>query len=172
MTPSDPTAGPTSGTGPRPERVPDPPRPVGEVVRWVDITTDELDADAVAASLDDLAAGAVCVFVGRVRDHDEGRDVSGLAYEAHPSALERMREVAERVAAEHDVRGLSVVHRVGEIPIGGAAVVAAASAAHRWESFRATEALVDTLKAEVPIWKHQTYEAGDAGWVGVDTTGG
>lgn len=155
----------------RPDRVPDPPRPVADVVRLVDIVTAPIDVDAVTASLDDLAAGAVCVFLGRVRDHDEGRDVTGLSYEAHPSALELMRAVCHRVAAEHDVRGLSVVHRTGEIPIGGAAVVAVASAAHRWESFRATEALVDTLKAEVPIWKHQTYAAGDAGWVGVDTSG-
>ena len=153
-----------------PDRVPDPPRPVGDVVRLVEIVEHAIDVDAVTRSLDDLAAGAVCVFVGRVRDHDEGRDVTGLTYEAHPSALELMRAVCDRVAAAHDVRGLAVVHRTGEVPIGEAAVVGVASAAHRWESFRATEDLVDTLKAEVPIWKHQTYAAGDTGWVGVDTS--
>ncbi|WP_344009416.1 molybdenum cofactor biosynthesis protein MoaE [Nocardioides lentus] len=168
MCPETPAAETADAVPARPDRVPDPPRPVGDVVRLVDVVEHAIDVEQVTASLDDLAAGAVCVFVGRVRDHDEGHDVTGLSYEAHPTALARMREVCERVAAAHDVRGIAVVHRTGDIPIGEAAVVGVASAAHRWESFRATEDLIDTLKAEVPIWKHQTYASGDTGWVGVD----
>ncbi len=104
--------------------------------------------------------------MGRVRDQDGGRAVDGLDYSAHPSALERMREVCERVAEEYDVHGLAAVHRTGPLAIGDIAVIVATSSAHRDEAFRASRALIDTLKAEVPIWKHQRFADGTDEWVG------
>lgn len=135
-------------------------------VRLVDLRETPLDVAEVVAALDDDASGGLTLFVGRVRDHDGGRDVDGLDYSAHPSALDRMREVCERVALEYDVHGVAAVHRVGTLAIGDVAVVVATTAAHRGEAFAASKALIDTLKAETPIWKHQRFGDGSDEWVG------
>ncbi|WP_110182656.1 molybdenum cofactor biosynthesis protein MoaE [Nocardioides solisilvae] len=137
-----------------------------DVVRLVDLRETPLDVAEVLAALDEPAAGGLTLFVGRVRDHDGGKGVQRLDYSAHPSALDRLREVADRIAAEHDVLGVAAVHRVGTLEIGDLAVVVATAAAHRDEAFRASRALIDTLKAEVPVWKHQRFDDGDEEWVG------
>ena len=135
-------------------------------LRLVDLRETPLDVAEVVAALDDEAAGGLTLFVGRVRDHDGGRDVDGLDYSAHPSALDRMRGVCERIAEEYDVHGVAAVHRTGTLAIGDVAVVVATTAAHRGEAFAASKALIDTLKAEVPIWKHQRFSDGTDEWVG------
>ena len=135
-------------------------------VRLVDLRDTPLDVAEVVASLDEAAAGGLTLFVGRVRDHDGGKGVTGLDYTAHPSALERLREVCERVPSEHDVHGVAAVHRTGTLVIGDLAVVVATTASHRGEAFTACRALIDTLKDEVPIWKHQVFGDGTQEWVG------
>ncbi len=135
-------------------------------MRLVDIREQPLDVTEVMAAVEDDQAGGVTVFVGAVRDHDRGRGVGSLDYSAHPSALTRLEEVAARVAASHQVHALAAVHRVGRLEIGDAAVVVAASASHRGEAFDAARALIDDLKATVPIWKHQRFTDGDEEWVG------
>ena len=135
-------------------------------VRMAAISDAPLSVDDVVASLDDPGAGGLVLFVGRVRDHDGGKGVTGLSYSAHPSALDRLREVCEKVASSHDVRGVAAVHRVGDLAIGDLAVVVATTAGHRGSSFDASRALIDTLKAEVPIWKHQLFADGTEEWVG------
>jgi molybdopterin synthase catalytic subunit len=137
-----------------------------DAVRLVDLRESDLDVSEVLAALDDPAAGGLTLFVGKVRDHDGGRGVEGLDYSAHPSALERLREVAARIAEEHDVLGVAAVHRTGTLAIGDIAVVVATTAAHRDVAFAASRALIDTLKAEVPVWKHQRFDDGDEEWVG------
>ncbi len=116
--------------------------------------------------LDDPTDGGVTIFIGRVRDHDGGKGVTGLDYSAHPSALDRLRAVCDDVAEHHPVHGIAAVHRVGHLDIGDVAVIVAAAAAHRGEAFDASRALIDTLKAEVPIWKHQVFGDGTEEWVG------
>ena len=135
-------------------------------VRLLDIRETPLSLDEVYAAVTDPAAGGICMFVGTVRDHDEGQDVESLGYSSHPTALDRLRDVAERIAAECDVVALSGVHRVGDLAVGDLAVVVAASAAHRAQAFDACRRLIDELKTDVPVWKHQTYSSGDATWVG------
>ena len=136
------------------------------VVRLVDLRETPLDVAEVLAALDDEASGGLTLFVGRVRDHDHGLGVRGLEYSAHPSALEALRRVCDRVAEEYDVHGIAAVHRVGRLEIGDIAVVVATTAAHRGEAFAASRALIDTLKDEVPIWKHQQFADGTDEWVG------
>ena len=136
------------------------------VVRLVDIRDTPLDVAEVLDALTDRAAGGVDVFVGTVRDHDHARGVTGLEYSAHPTAMNRLLEVAERIAKEYDVLALAAVHRVGRLEIGDAAVVVATAAAHRGEAFDASKALIDDLKATVPIWKHQLFDDGSDEWVG------
>jgi molybdopterin synthase catalytic subunit len=136
------------------------------VVRLVDIRDTPLDVTEVVASLADTAAGGLVLFIGAVRDHDQDKDVVGLEYSAHPSALDRMRDVAEDVAKQYDVLGVAAVHRVGKLALGDAAVVIATTAAHRGEAFEASRALIDELKSTVPIWKHQLFADGSDEWVG------
>lgn len=135
-------------------------------VRLIALRETPLDVAEVVAALDDEAAGGLTLFIGRVRDHDGGRDVTGLDYSAHPTAQARLAEVCARIAEEYDVHGVAAVHRVGTLQIGDAAVIVATTAAHRGEAFAASKALIDTLKAEVPIWKNQQFADGDEEWVG------
>jgi molybdopterin synthase catalytic subunit len=122
--------------------------------------------DEVVKVLDDDASGGLTLFVGRVRDHDHGKGVTGLTYDAHPSALERLLEVCRRVAEQFDVSGVAAVHRTGELAIGDVAVVVGTASGHRGDAFAACRALIDTLKDEVPIWKHQRFADGTDEWVG------
>jgi len=135
-------------------------------IRLVDLRETPLDVTEVVDSLDDAASGGLTLFVGRVRQEDGGRAVDGLDYSAHPTALERLRQVCDAVAAEFDLHGVAAVHRTGALAIGDIAVIVATSSAHRDEAFRASRALIDTLKAEVPIWKHQRFADGSDEWVG------
>jgi molybdopterin synthase catalytic subunit len=136
------------------------------LVRLVEIQETPLDVAAVLASVEGDGSGGVTLFVGRVRDHDSDKDVVGLDYSAHPTALDTMRAICERVADAHPVHGISAVHRVGSLAIGDIAVVVAAAAAHRGQAFDASRDLIDTLKSEVPIWKHQRFTDGSDEWVG------
>lgn len=136
------------------------------VVRLVDLRESPLEVEEVLAALDDDAAGGLNLFVGRVRDHDGGKGVVGLDYSAHPTALTRLREVCDQVAADHDVQGVAALHRTGTLAIGDVAVVVATVASHRGQAFAATRDLIDTLKSEVPIWKHQRFTDGQDEWVG------
>ena len=136
------------------------------VVRLLDVREQPLDVAEVLAAVQDAAAGGIAVFVGAVRDHDGAKGVDSLDYSAHPTALQRLAEVAEAVASRHQVHALAAVHRVGHLDIGDAAVVVAAAAAHRGEAFDACRHLIDDLKATVPIWKHQRFADGEDEWVG------
>lgn len=110
-------------------------------------------------------AGALVSFVGTVRDHDHGRPVIDLEYEAHPNAGAVLEQVAQEVCGRHDVVALAVVHRSGRLAIGEAALVAVVSAGHRAAAFAACADLVDAVKARVPIWKHQYFTDGTDEWV-------
>jgi molybdopterin synthase catalytic subunit len=136
-----------------------------DAVRLLDIRDAALSLDEVYAAVADPSAGGTCVFVGTVRDHDEGRPVEALGYSSHPTALDRLRAVAERIANERDVIALAATHRVGDLTIGDLAVVVAASAAHRADAFEACRRLIDELKTDVPVWKHQSFTSGDSAWV-------
>lgn len=136
------------------------------VVRLVALRTEPLDPAEVLGVLDDRASGGLGLFVGRVRDHDRGRGVVGLEYTAHPTAQARLEEVCAAVAARHDVDAVAAVHRTGPLAIGDIAVVVGTAAAHRAAALEGVRDLIDTLKSEVPIWKHQRFSDGEEEWVG------
>lgn len=135
------------------------------VIRLAELRESPLSVDEVRGAIMDPAAGGLALFTGAVRDHDHGRGVVRLSYSAHPSAAAELRRVAEKVAARHDVLALAAVHRVGDLDVGDLAVVVGASCVHRDEAFAACRALIDELKAVVPIWKHQVFSSGDSEWV-------
>jgi molybdopterin synthase catalytic subunit len=135
-------------------------------VRLLDIRDTALSVDEVLAAVADPRAGGIAVFIGAVRDHDDARPVAELGYTAHPSALAELRRVAEGVVAAYPVCGLAAVHRTGDLVVGDLAVVLAVSCPHRGEAFEAARRLIDDLKEQVPLWKHQRFLDGDAQWVG------
>lgn len=113
------------------------------------------------------SAGAVVGFVGMIRDHDGGRRVVRLEYSAHTSADQVIGEVVADVARRSSgVRAIAASHRVGALHIGEAALVAAVAADHRQAAFATCAELVDTIKARLPVWKHQFFDDGTEEWVG------
>ena len=136
-----------------------------ETIRLAEIRGTALSVDEVLSAVSDPAAGGISLFVGTVRDQDHGEDVVRLSYSAHPSAEAELRRVAEKVAASYSVTAIAAVHRVGELDVGDLAVVVAVSCPHRGEAFDACRALIEELKASVPIWKHQQYAGGHSDWV-------
>ena len=136
-------------------------------IRLIAIRETALSLDEVRAAIADPAAGGEVFFVGTVRDHDSDRGVTGLSYSAHPSAADELRRSAESIAAKYpDAIGVAAVHRVGDLAVGDLAVVVGVSCAHRAEAFHACHALIDELKATVPVWKHQRFSDGSDEWVG------
>ncbi|ELS54939.1 molybdenum cofactor biosynthesis protein MoaE [Streptomyces viridochromogenes] len=138
------------------------PRPI----RLIAIRRTPLSLDEVFQAVGEEAAGGIVLFVGTVRNHDAGTDVDALGYSCHPTAEAEMRRVAEKVVVNHPVRALAAVHRVGELAVGDTAVVVAVACPHRQDAFAACRQLIDGLKHEVPIWKHQKFSDGTEEWVG------
>lgn len=128
------------------------------------------DSPLIASLYEDLVrgapSGAVVLFSGVVRDHDDGRPVVALEYSGHPSAARVLSEVAAEVAADPSVHAVAVGHRVGSLAIGDTALVAAVSAAHRQAAFAACSRLVEQVKARLPVWKRQVFTDGTDEWVG------
>ncbi len=137
----------------------------GEVVHAA-ISDTPLDVNTAWDEVESERTGAVVTFGGIVRNHDGGKEVVKLTYSAHPSANARMRELVAEVASRHPGTRLWAAHRVGELQIGDAALVAAAASAHRGEAFEACRDLVETVKANVPVWKEQFFADGHVEWVG------
>ncbi len=135
------------------------------VIRLAELRDTPLSVDEVLAAVADPGAGGIALFVGTVRDHAGDQEVTRLSYSAHPSAQAELRTVAEKVAASFGVRALAAVHRVGELAVGDLAVVVAVACPHRAEAFEACRTLIDDLKHNVPIWKHQQFGDGTNEWV-------
>ena len=110
--------------------------------------------------------GGIAVFCGVVRDHNDGKQVIRLDYEAYDDMAQRtMTQIAARIEAEVAGARVAMVHRVGSLQIGDTAVLVAASAPHRAEAFAACRAAIEALKREVPIWKKELSAEG-AEWLG------
>ena len=134
-------------------------------MRLAELRDTPLSVDEVLSAVSDPAAGGIALFVGTVREQDHGRPVVRLGYTAHPSAPAELRRIAEKIAAGFGATAVAAVHRVGDLEIGDVAVVVAVACPHRAEAFDACRALIDELKQDVPIWKHQEFAGGDSEWV-------
>lgn len=136
-----------------------------EPVALARLSGEPITLDECEQAVDSPAHGAVVTFAGVVRDHDEGRGVVRLTYEAHPDAGGAVRASARRIAQRWpDVR-IAAVHRVGTLVVGDLALACAVASAHRAAAFEACAALVDDIKATVPIWKEQAFRDGTSEWV-------
>ena len=131
-----------------------------------DLRDDALSIDDVVARVARPGAGGIDVFVGAVRDENDGKSVVLLEYEAYrPMALAEMERIAEEIERANDGVRVAASHRVGALRVGDLAVVCAASAPHRAEAFAACRELIDAIKHRVPIWKREHGPDG-AYWVG------
>ena len=125
-----------------------------------------LSVDQVLAEVRHPGAGAVAIFLGTVRDHNDGRAVTLLEYEAYrPMAVEEMERIARDTEAAFPGTRCAIAHRVGALEVGAVAVVCAASAPHRPEAFAACRRLIDDVKSHVPIWKREHGPDGPY-WIG------
>jgi molybdopterin synthase catalytic subunit len=135
------------------------------------LSAQPIDAPALARELADRTAGASVSFEGWVRDHNEGRAVVGLDYQAYVALAqaegERILAQAKAAFAIVDAR---CVHRVGALAIGDLAVWVGVSAAHRGAAFDACRFIIDEVKRHVPIWKNEKYADGESGWLHPDNT--
>jgi molybdopterin synthase catalytic subunit len=130
------------------------------------VTTEPLEPQRLVDAVRKDESGAVALFYGVARNHNEGRRVRALEYDAHPSLAEKkLREVAEEVRARRPITGIGILHRTGRITVGETSLLVAVSAAHRREAFEACHYAVDRIKEIVPIWKKEIWEDGDGAWV-------
>lgn len=125
-----------------------------------------LDESMLRAELSDPTCGGYAAFEGWVRDHNEGRRVRRLEYEAfEPLAIKEGERIIAEAIARFGVAHAACVHRIGALEIGEKAVWVGVTARHRDEAFRACRYIIDEVKHRVPIWKKEHYESGDSGWV-------
>jgi molybdopterin synthase catalytic subunit len=124
-----------------------------------------LDLRALLRMVDAPGVGAVATFLGLVRDHNQGRRVHHLVYEAYEPLAERALEhIVDEVRGQWPSVVLAVHHRVGTLAIGEASVAIAAASPHRADAFAACRYVIERVKQIVPIWKHEYFEGGDV-WI-------
>lgn len=135
-------------------------------VLHVDVVDAAIDVHALLAVVQHAGAGAVSLFLGTVRDVNDGRPVTGMEYEAYrPMALSELRAVAEAACARAPGLHVAVVHRVGALQVGDVSVAIATAHAHRAPAMDAARSVIDTLKQRVPIWKREHYVDGERSWI-------
>ncbi len=134
------------------------------------MSPDPIDAEALKAAAADPAAGGFVSFEGWVRNHNDGRAVDTLEYEAYAVLAEKEggRIMAEASARWDLIRAIAA-HRIGHLQIGEMAVWVGVSAAHRDDAFSACRYIIDAVKSRVPIWKKEHYTAGDSTWINCAT---
>ncbi|QIA07935.1 molybdenum cofactor biosynthesis protein MoaE [Draconibacterium halophilum] len=110
-------------------------------------------------------SGAVVLFSGEVRDNNKGRDVTHLEYEAYaPMANKMISEILAEAKSRFKLNQAACVHRVGRVEISGCAVVVITGSGHRKEAYDANRYIIDRVKGEVPIWKHEFFADGTSEW--------
>ncbi|BDD00460.1 molybdenum cofactor biosynthesis protein MoaE [Persicobacter psychrovividus] len=136
------------------------------MIHQIDIQLKEqLVVEELTDFIQDERCGANNVFIGKVRNHNNGEQVCKLTFEAYePMAIKELQKIAERTLSLFDVYKLSIHHALGEKTIGDLAVVIAVATPHRKQGFEACEYVIDELKKTVPIWKKEALQNGHV-WV-------
>lgn len=130
------------------------------------VTADPIDPGRVLASVAAPEDGAVLLFLGVVRDHNEGRPVTGMEYEAYEEMAEDVLASIAEVASERwETDRIAVVHRTGALEVGEVSVAIAVSTPHREEAYRASRWIIEAIKERLPVWKREHYVDGERRWV-------
>jgi molybdopterin synthase catalytic subunit len=133
------------------------------------ITTEPLYLQELVDFVTDPEAGAIATFVGTTRNHNEGRKVIALDYDAYPEmAAKELTRLGEEVKKRWQICRMAVVHRIGPVQITEPSVMIAVSAAHREAAFAACRFAIEEIKRTVPIWKKEVYEGGEI-WIGTQS---
>lgn len=136
------------------------------------VVDEPIDATALLAECTTPADGAALLFLGVVRNHNEGRPVDGLEYHAYSAMAEEvMRQIIAEAAGQWDTGGIGVVHRVGQLDVGEASVAIVVASPHRDAAYGASRYIIEELKKRVPIWKKEGYTDGDQAWLGGHSPG-
>src|SRR5471030_1016844 len=131
-----------------------------------DLTDQAIDIEKLKAAICDQRAGALLTFEGVVRNHNEGKSVEALSYEAYePLARAEAERIFAEVAERFNVIKLVLVHRVGLLQISDVAVFVGVSAAHRDQAYLASRYIIDETKKRLPIWKKEHYTDASSAWV-------
>ncbi|MGH8182949.1 MAG: molybdenum cofactor biosynthesis protein MoaE [Rhodanobacteraceae bacterium] len=135
------------------------------------ISGEPIDGVRLQRELEAAGVGAVVCFEGRVRDHNDGRAVDGLSYQAYVElAQTEGQQIVDEARARFAVAHVVCVHRIGDLALGEIAVWAGVSAGHRAAAFDACRYVIDEVKARVPIWKREHYAEGESEWLHPDGT--
>ncbi|HET9033677.1 MAG TPA: molybdenum cofactor biosynthesis protein MoaE [Dokdonella sp.] len=135
------------------------------------LSEDAIDPAVEKRRLDDAGAGACVIFEGWVRNHNDGRAVHQLDYQAYaPLALSEGESILIEALRRFSLRAASAVHRTGSLAIGDLAVWVGVSADHRGAAYDASRWIIDEIKLRVPIWKNEHYADGESGWLHPDNT--
>ncbi|ODM18541.1 Molybdopterin synthase catalytic subunit [Aspergillus cristatus] len=111
------------------------------------------------------SAGANLLFLGTTRDTFDHRPVTTLSYTTYPIlAFKTLMQIAENAVAEHGLLGVSIAHRLGEVPVGECSIVVGVSAGHRGAAFRGGEEVLERCKERVEVWKREVFEDGGSEW--------
>ena len=130
------------------------------------LTRDPISADSVLPLVGGPGDGAIDLFLGVVRDHNQGSAVSGMHYDAYPEMAERvLREIVAEAVSQAGVGKVAAVHRIGELRVGEISVAIAASAAHRAAAFAACRYVIEQIKQRLPVWKQERYVGGAESWL-------
>jgi molybdopterin synthase catalytic subunit len=125
-----------------------------------------IDTAQARLELRDAGAGGYVSFEGWVRDHNEGKEVTALEYEAYQQlALKEGDRILAEALGRFPIKRALCIHRVGALKLSDMAVWVGVSAVHRGEAFDACRYIIDEVKHRVPIWKKEHYVSGDSGWV-------
>ena len=131
-------------------------------VSQVAVTSEPLDADSLVTLVDAEGDGAVVTFAGLVRNHNQGRRVQFLEYEAYePLAVRALQRIVDEALDLWPGARVAVHHRLGRLEIGEASIVIAAASAHRADAFAACRYTIERVKQIVPIWKREYFDGGD-----------
>lgn len=135
------------------------------------LSNSDIDPVIEKQQLDDAGAGACIIFEGWVRNHNEGKSVHQLDYQAYaPLAFSEGEAILAEAMHRFGLRAASAVHRTGSLAIGDMAVWIGVSADHRDAAYNASRWIIDEIKLRVPIWKNEHYADGESGWLHPDNT--
>lgn len=131
-----------------------------------ELTFDPIDSQTLISRVQNDRCGAVCLFLGTVREFTETLQTVDLVYEAYPEmAIKQMRQILEEAATKWPIPRLGVIHRLGRLQLGEASIAVAVATPHRAASFEACQWIMDSIKKRVPVWKQEHWADGTTQWV-------
>ena len=129
------------------------------------IVREEINLEDLRKRTQDPQAGAVIIFCGDVRNHNQKKDVSFLEYEAHEKmALKQIKKIVEHAQQKWELHKVEVIHRLGKLAVTDCSIAIAVSTSHRNEAYEASRYIIDTVKHSVPIWKKEHFVTGESNW--------